>query len=106
MPQSPYNSIVEFNLKTMKRSNSTTMKYGLVSHDSLATAEEILIFGGATGGDFNNNKIRLSKGAVSYEKGHNAVGCSCCYDEKGYYVVGGVSGPESLNAVVIYRRDA
>lgn len=81
------------------------MKYGLVSHDSVATSDEIIIFGGATGGDFNNNQVRLAKGKVTYEKGHNAVGCACCFDEKGYYVVGGVSGPESLNGVVIYRRD-
>jgi hypothetical protein len=39
-----------------------------------------VIFGGATGGDFNNNKIILSKGQLSYEKGHNAVGCVCFED--------------------------
>lgn len=36
-PQSPYNSIIEFNLQNMKVSNRTTIKYGLVSHDSIAS---------------------------------------------------------------------
>jgi len=53
------------------------MKAGLVSHDSVANKDSIVIFGGATGGDFNPNKIVLKNGKISYEKGHNAVGCSC-----------------------------
>jgi hypothetical protein len=52
------------------------MKYGLVSHDSVAS-KDITIFGGATGGDFNSNKITLSNGKLKYEAGHNAVGCVC-----------------------------
>lgn len=54
------------------------MKYGLVSHDSVACTDKIVIFGGATGGDFNSNKIVLSGGKVEYQKGHNAVGCVAC----------------------------
>jgi hypothetical protein len=77
-PQSPYNSIVEFDINKLKLSNSTTMKYGLVSHDSVACTDKIVIFGGATGGDFNSNKIVLSGGKVEYQKGHNAVGCVAC----------------------------
>ena len=80
------------------------MKYGLVSHDSVACKDKIVIFGGATGGDFNSNKIVLSGGKVDYQKGHNAVGCVACEDEKGFYIIGGVSGPEALNGVVIYRK--
>lgn len=88
----------------MKKTNSIKMKAGLVSHDSIASKTDITIFGGATGGDFNNNIITLSNGKLKYEKGHNAVGCSCFSDEISFYVIGGVSGPESLNRVVIYKK--
>lgn len=64
----------------MKATNSAQMKTGLVSHDSVASKNEIVIFGGATGGDFNSNKIVLSNGKIKYEKGHNAVGCVCYED--------------------------
>ena len=54
-PYSPYNAIVEFDLAQMKATNSSVMKIGLVSHDSLVEDEQrIVIFGGANGGGFNN----------------------------------------------------
>lgn len=79
-PQSPYPWVVEFDLVTLTRSNSCKLKSGLVSHDSLANGNEIMIFGGATGGDFNPNRISLLKGQITYQNGHNAVGC-CSFQD-------------------------
>lgn len=77
----------------MKATNTTNLKYGLVSHDSVSDQKRITIFGGATGGDFNNNIIVLEQGKVEYHKGHNAVGCAVAQDEKAHYIIGGVCGP-------------
>lgn len=45
-------------------SNSIKTKYGLVAHDSTCSKEEIMIVGGATGGDYNSNILIFSKGKV------------------------------------------
>ena len=86
----------------MKATNTVFMKNGLVSHDSVAESDRIVIVGGANGGGFNNEIVVLQEGKVSYLPGHNAVGCCCCSDEQSWVVIGGVCGPESLNRVIIY----
>lgn len=88
----------------MKMTNSVFMKSGLVSHDSYADKETIVIFGGANGGGFNEERVTLKGGAVSYEKGPCAVGCSCWGDEQCWVVLGGVCGPENMNHVIIYPK--
>jgi hypothetical protein len=65
-PQSPYNTIIEFDLKLMKMSNSAFMKVGLISHDSIASKSQIIVFGGSNGGGFNQNRVMLRNGTVHY----------------------------------------
>lgn len=91
-------------MNEMKMSNSVFMKNGLVSHDSLAERDKIVIFGGANGGGFNAEIIILENGKITYKEGHCAVGCSCWGDEECWMVVGGVCGPESLNRVIMYPK--
>lgn len=87
----------------MKMSNSVKIKYGLVTHDSVNSKEEIMIVGGATGGNYNSDVLIFSKGKVEYRSGHKAIGCVCCLDDKGLYVIGGVSDL-NFNHVVIYKK--
>lgn len=83
--------------------NSIKIKYGLVTHDSVCTNETIMIVGGVNGGDYNNERLFFSHGKVEYTSGHKAIGCSCCQDERAYYVIGGASDLK-FNNVVIYKK--
>ncbi len=85
-------------------SNSIKIKYGLVTHDSVCTNEVIMIVGGATGGDYNNERLFFSHGKVEYKPGHKAIGCACCQDEKAYYAIGGASELK-LNNVIVYKKN-
>ncbi|CAM5998960.1 unnamed protein product [Sphagnum balticum] len=99
---SPYNSVVEIDLKTLTVGNSLQLDQGLVSQDSVVRGDAILVFGGANGGNFSETVYVIRGGAYESLPGHRAIGCCCLLVGDEILVYGGVSGPASLNGAYLY----
>lgn len=99
---SPYKTILEYDLDQGKLAHTIELKFGLVSHESIIVDGHLIIVGGSTGGDFNHSIIILYKGELTEKEGHNSVGGVCCHTDEGLIVIGGVNGPMSINGIIAY----